>query len=62
MPFVNVRATMLDEAGWFEPFLETYTSDPLPWAVINAPRSYEKFPADDDYQALMTDYRAARGA
>ena len=61
MPFVNVRATMLDEAGWFEPFLETYTSTALPWAVADAPHSFPEFPADTDYESMMVDYRAARG-
>src|SRR3546814_10423686 len=31
MTFVNVRATMLDDPGWFVPFVESYTSDILPW-------------------------------
>lgn len=35
--FVNVRATMLDDPSWFAPFVETYTSEALPWAVAGAP-------------------------
>lgn len=62
LPIVNIRATMLDNARWFVPFMETYTSEALPWAVTHAPHSYAKFPADADYQALMEDYRAARWA
>jgi len=30
--FVNLRATMLDDASGFAPFIETYTSEKLPWA------------------------------
>lgn len=61
MPFVNVRATMLDDATWFEPFLETYTSEALPWAVVDAPRSFPAFPEEGDYMAMMQDYQDARG-
>ena len=31
--FVNVRATMLDNAEGFIPFIEFYTSEALPWAT-----------------------------
>ena len=31
--FVNLRPSMLDEHGWFAPFVETWTSEKLPWAV-----------------------------
>jgi hypothetical protein len=30
---VNVRATMLDDPSWFIPFIETWTSEKLPWAT-----------------------------
>ena len=57
MPFVNVRATMLDEPGWFVPFMETYTSEALPWAVANAPHSFKAFPDEAEYGPLMEAYR-----
>jgi hypothetical protein len=50
--FVNVRATLLDDAGWFEPFVETWTSEGLPWARTGAPHSYAKLPAMQDFEAL----------
>ncbi len=31
MNFVNVRATMLDDATWFTPFIESYTCEKLLW-------------------------------
>lgn len=31
MKFVNVRATMLDDATWFGPFIESYTCEKLLW-------------------------------
>jgi hypothetical protein len=30
--FVNIRATMLDKHDWFEPLVETFTREKLPWA------------------------------
>ena len=53
MGFVNVRATMLDDASWFVPFIETYTSEALPWARTPAPHSFAKFPAMEDYAELV---------
>lgn len=54
--FVNVRATMLDEARWFSPFIETYTSEKLAWASTPAVHSYEKFPEFSHYEVLVAEY------
>jgi hypothetical protein len=56
--FVNVRATLLDDARWFTPFIETYTSEKLAWVTTPAVHSFEKFPPLDVYQSLMKDYAA----
>lgn len=56
--FVNLRPTMLDEHGWFEPFAETWTSEKLPWATTNAVHSYAKLPAMNEYEGLMKEYAA----
>jgi hypothetical protein len=53
MGFVNVRATMLDDATWFVPFAEVFTSEALPWAIAGAPHAYEQFPPMEDYQTLI---------
>ena len=58
--FVNLRATMLDDHRWFAPFVDTYVSEKLPWAVTAAPHAYEKFPSYEDFGALMQDYATAR--
>jgi hypothetical protein len=58
--FVNVRATLLDDPSWFAPWLETQTAEKLPWAATGAERSYERFPAMEEYQGLMAAYRTAR--
>lgn len=51
-PFVNVRATMLDDTTGFAPFIETYTCEKLPWATTPAVHSFDKFPAMEDYMTL----------
>jgi hypothetical protein len=58
--FVNLRPTMLDDPSWFEPLIETFTSEGLPWATTGAPHSYPTFPPVEAYEALMAEY-AARG-
>lgn len=42
--FVNVRPTLFDDVSWFEPFVETWTAERLPWAATPASRSFEGFP------------------
>ncbi len=59
MGFVNVRATMLDDPSWFTPFIENYTSEALPWAIVgSATHSFEKFPSMEDYQPLLAEFAA----
>ncbi|WP_428484076.1 GFA family protein [Rhodopila sp.] len=52
--FVNIRATMLDNARAFSPFIETYTSEMLPWAKTPAIHRFEKFPSAARFQALLS--------
>ena len=54
--FVNLRPTMLDDASWFVPFIESYTSEKLPWAATPAIHSFEKFPPMKAYEDLITAY------
>lgn len=58
--FVNVRPTMLKDSSWFVPFIETYTSEKLPWVTTPAKRSYPKFPAMEDLGPLMAEFAAHR--
>jgi hypothetical protein len=55
---VNVRPTMLDEHGWFEPFVETFTREKLPWASTPARHSYEGFPDMAAWEPLTKAYAA----
>jgi len=59
--FVNVRSTMLDDAASHAPFIETFTSERLPWAATGAARGFERFPDPERFPALLADYAAARG-
>jgi hypothetical protein len=50
---VNIRSTMLDEHGWFRPFIEIYTSRKLPWATTSAVHSFEVLPDPQAIGSLM---------
>lgn len=54
--FVNVRATLLDDARGFTPFIETWTCEMLPWAKTSAVHSFEKFPPMEQYPQLVAEF------
>ena len=54
--FVNLRPTMLDDPSWFVPFVETWTSEKLPWATTAAKHSFETLPEMDAYEGLTKAY------
>ena len=56
--FVSIRPTMLDDPAWSVPFIETWTSEKLPWATTPAVHSYEGFPPAEDYDRLIAEYAA----
>jgi hypothetical protein len=58
--FVNLRPTMLDDVAWFSPFIETMTSEKLPWATTPAVHSFARFPPFERYEGLVKEY-AERG-
>ena len=55
---MNLRPTMLDDTSWFTPFIETFTSEKLPWAATGAPHSYETCPPYEAFDGLIQDYGA----
>ncbi|MCY1010809.1 GFA family protein [Nannocystis pusilla] len=57
---VVVRPTMLDDHAWFVPFIETATSEKLPWASTPAKHSFPDLPPPEQYGPLMQEF-AARG-
>ena len=52
-PFVNFRPTMLDDASWVRPYVESCVEDRLPGAITGAVHSFEGFPPPDRYADLM---------
>ncbi|MBS0385419.1 MAG: GFA family protein [Proteobacteria bacterium] len=60
-PFVNVRATMLEDASWVRPYIESCIEQKLPGVVSGAKVSFENFPPPDQYAPLMEAY-AREGA
>lgn len=59
--FVNLRPSMLDEHGWFVPFIEVWTGERLPWVQTPAVHSFVSEPEFADYAALVEAF-AAHGA
>lgn len=54
--FVNVRVTMLDDAAWFTPFIETCTDEKLPWVTTPAVHGFAVFPSFETYGELVEEY------
>ena len=53
---MNVRATMLDDARSFRPYIETWTSEMLPWAKTPAVHGFERFPPMERYPELLAEF------
>lgn len=56
--FVNVRATMLDDASWYAPFVETETAAALPWAKTGAKHSFPNIPGMEVWGPVVADFAA----
>lgn len=54
--FVNRRATLFDDTDWLVPFIETMTGENLSWVTTPAVRSFDTFPAFDEYEGLVRAY------
>ncbi len=54
--FVNLRPSVLDDHGWYEPFIELWTAEKLPWAATAASHSYETSPDMAEFDRLMNAY------
>lgn len=53
---VNVRATMMEDANLFVPFVEFFTNEGIGWARTGAAHSFETVPPDEQWPELITDY------
>ena len=54
--FVNLRPTLLDDPSWFAPYMETWTSEKLPWVTTPAIRSFAALPPEDSYEGMIAGY------
>lgn len=54
--FVNARATLMEDAPSFSPFIETYTDEKLPWATTPAVHGFNQFPSPEDYPMLLSEF------
>ena len=54
--FVNVRATLLDDASWFSPYMETWASTRLPWVRTPAVHSWPEFPEMEDFARVAEEF------
>lgn len=58
---VNVRTAMLDAPDGFAPFIETCTTERLPWAGTSAVYAYRGFPPPADMARLLGEYAVRAG-
>ena len=56
--FVNVRASMFDDAAEHRPYVEMCRSEALPGVVTGAVRSYDQFPQEEEFPELLAGYVA----
>lgn len=56
MGFLNFRPSMLEDANWVAPFIESQTAEKLPGAVTGAKYSFEGWPPPSEYPRLMAEY------
>ena len=61
MPFVNFRPTMLEDASWVQPYVDTGVADKLPGVVSGAKHAFDDYPPPDRYDDLMEGF-AREGA
>eukprot|EP01132_Coremiostelium_polycephalum_P021607 gene21607-25645_t len=58
---INLRPTMLDDASGYVPFIETWTSEKLPWATTPAQHSFAQLPERENFPALIQAYAEYSG-
>jgi len=54
--YVNVRASMMDDAESLAPYIETCTNEKLSWATTGAVHSFPTFPGPDEFPALLAEF------
>jgi hypothetical protein len=61
MGFLNFRPSMLEDASWVVPLIESNVTQKLPGVVTGAKHGFDGFPPPTEYGRLMQEY-AAEGA
>jgi hypothetical protein len=59
--FVNVRTAMLEDPARFTPYVETWTSEKLPWATTPAVHSFATLPPMEKYPELVAAFAEQSG-
>ncbi len=54
--FTSVRAMMLDDTDWFEPYIEVWTTEKLSWVTIPAKHSFESQPKMSAYAPIIDEF------
>jgi hypothetical protein len=52
----NFRPTMLEDASWVVPYVESNVTQKLPGVVTGAKHSFDGFPPPERYEELMAGY------
>ena len=58
---VNVRASMLEDPTWFQPYVETSRAEGFPWAETGAKHSFPGIPDVEAFGPLVAEF-AQHGA
>jgi hypothetical protein len=58
---IAIRSTMLEDHSGFAPFMETMTSERLPWASTPAVHSFEQWPAPDAIGPMVAEFAMWEG-
>ena len=58
---VNVRASMLEDPSWFQPYVETSRAEGFPWAETGAKHSFPGIPDVEAFGPLVAEF-AQHGA
>ena len=59
---VGVRSTLLENARHFAPFIETWTSEKLPWVQTGAPHSFAQFPPPEAFGPFAKHFAEQAGS
>ena len=60
--YLNLRATLLDDVAWFEPFVESCAAEKLAWVDVPTVHSFPQFPPPEMRLALIAEYAETLGS